>query len=177
MDKVKNAVLSKKGTVAVTVSGALTAAVSLVMNLVLIPKIEATTNGIRCFDMNFAYSFETAKEFLSLLSDAGRSLYLTVQLPLDFVYPVAYTLFFCMLIIRLTKKANALLVLPALLAVFDYCENVCTIIMLKSAELSKPLATAGSIFTSVKTVLMYLVFAVIIVCIVRWCINKKRSAK
>ena len=124
MERIKNAVLSRRGTVAVILSGALTALISLVMNLVLIPKIEESTNGIRCFDMNFAYSFETAKEFLAL---------------------------------------------------FDYCENVCTIIMLKADELSKALATAAGIFTSAKTILMYCVFLEILICLIFWIKARKAT--
>lgn len=171
----KDFVLSKKGKTAVIISGAVTAVISLIMNLILIPKIELSTNGIRCFDMNFGYSYETAKNFLSYLSESSRNIYLNIQLPLDFIYPIAYCIFFCFLIIRLTKKVNVLLAFPLLLAVFDYAENITTIVILKSAELSESLAKLGSAFTSVKTILMYAVFLEILICIIYYFKNKKAT--
>lgn len=175
MKKLKDLALSKNGKAALIISGALTAVISLVMNVILIPEIEASTNGIRCFDMNFAYSFETAKSFLSYLSQSSRSLYLNAQLPLDFIYPLAYCLFFTLLIIRLTKRLNVLAAFPLLLAVFDYAENITTIIILKSAELTAPLARLGSAFTSVKTILMYSVFIEIFICLIFYLKNKKAT--
>lgn len=160
-------------TPALIVSGILTAAVCLVMNLWLIPAIEGSTGGIRCFDMNFGYSYETAKLFLERLSDEGRRIYLTRQLPLDFFYPVAYTAFFMGLTARLRKKADAFLILPAALMALDVIENVCTIVMLKSASLSAALAGFASAVTVGKTLLMYAEFAVLIVLAVLYFKNKK----
>ena len=158
------------------VSGALTAAICLVMNLMLIPKIEAGTNGIRCFDMNFAYDFETVKQFLSLLSENGRRIYLNVQLPLDFFYPIAYGVFFCLALYSLSKGRKALLAFPLLLAAFDYAENICVLLLLRSAEPSPALAAAASAATTSKTVLMYVTILLILVFLVRYLV-KKRSAQ
>ncbi len=155
---------SKKGTAVIVISGIFTALICGIMNFLLIPIIESDTNGIRCFDMNFAYSFEEAKKFLSLLSERGREVYLGFQLPLDFLYPFVYAVFFFFIIARLTKRVLPLCLLPIILALTDYTENICTLIILKASELSKALASFSSVTTSVKTVLMYTVFAVIIVC-------------
>ena len=167
--------MNKAQKILLYVSGALTGIICVVMNAVLIPKIESSTEGIRCFDMNFAYSYETAQKFLSLLSEEGKRIYLTVQLPLDFIYPIAYCIFFVLLIIALQKKKTALIALPLVLTFCDYCENICTILMLKADTLSPSLVTAASIFTSAKTVLMYLVFLVIIVLIVIRVKNRKKE--
>ena len=166
----------KKRTVALIVTGALTAVICGVMNLVFIPQIESTTEGVRCFDMNFGYSFETAQRFLSLLSEEGRSVYLTRQLPLDFFYPLAYGAFFILLICTLTRKKSKLALLPVFLMLADYCENICVILMLKSDGLSKTLVGVASIATSVKTVLMYLCFVMIVVLIVLAVRNRKKQA-
>ena len=125
---------SKKIKTLLWVSGALTAGICLVMNFVLIPMIEAGTNGIRCFDMqSTGYTYETAKQFLALIGNNGRSVYLHWQLPLDFFYPVAYTAFFMTALKALSGKAWPLIV-PGALAAFDYAENVCSIIMLKNMD-------------------------------------------
>ncbi|MCR5208213.1 MAG: hypothetical protein K6C14_07055 [Eubacterium sp.] len=171
----KDFILSKKGKTAVIAGGALTALISGIMNFVLIPKIEASA-GIRCFDMNFAYGFDDASAFLSNISDEARALYLNVQLPLDFIYPIAYCLFFTFLIIRLCKRVNALVIFPVTLAAFDYAENICSIMLLKSSELSARLVSFGSTFTTIKTLLMYSTFIVIIICIIFWFKKRKKEA-
>ena len=158
------------------VSGALTAAICLVMNLVLIPMIEAGTNGIRCFDMqSTGYTYETAKEFLALLGDNGRSVYLHWQLPLDFFYPVAYTAFFMPALKKLSGKTWPLTV-PGALAAFDYAENVCSIIMLKNMDVTEGLAKLASTFTVIKSGLMTLTFILLAVFFVIWLVKKKKKA-
>ncbi|MGN0443889.1 MAG: hypothetical protein ACI4F5_04650, partial [Acutalibacteraceae bacterium] len=90
---------------ALIVSGALTVIICCVMNFCLIPIIESPTEGIRMFDMNsFGYSYETAKKFVSLLSAEGLDTYLHKQLPLDFIYPAVYSVFFSLAIIKLKGK-------------------------------------------------------------------------
>ena len=157
------------------ISGAITAEICLIMNLVLIPRIESSTKPIRCFDMNFGYDYETASEFLNRLSQDGRRIYLNVQLPLDFIYPIAYCLFFCLLLYTLSKGRKALFAAPIALAVFDYTENICSIIMLRSAELSKPLAAFASAATSIKTILMYATIIMILICLVFYLKNKRKK--
>ncbi len=173
----KDFILSKKGTIITLVSAAGTLIICAIMNFYLIPLIEESTCGIRCFDMNFAYSFESAKLFLSLISERGMDTYLHIQLPLDFIYPLVYTIFFAFLITKLTRQITILSFLPCFLAVLDYTENICTIIMLKSASSSETLASIGSIVTSVKTTIMYLIFVIIIACFVYYLVMKKRSQK
>ncbi len=154
----------KKGTVLTAASGALTVIICAVMNLITIPHIESVTQGIRCFDMNPGYTYEAAEKFISLLGDM-RDYYLHVQLPLDFVYPVVYTVFFILLLVMLTGRFMPLCLLPLALAAFDFTENILTIVMLKSAVLSRGVVAFASAVTSIKTILMYSVFAIIIVCI------------
>lgn len=159
------------------IGGVLTAVICGVMNFILIPKIETSTQGIRCFDMNFGYSYETAQKFLSLIGDEGRIIYLNRQLPLDFVYPVFYTLFFISLIYILAgrKKKPLLPFLPAVcLPATDYIENIMSIIMLRSGIPSKSFALISSCVTSVKTVLMYITGLIIAVMLL---INIVRAIK
>ena len=157
------------------VSGALTAAICLVMNLVLIPMIEAGANGIRCFDMqSTGYTYETAKQFLSLIGNNGRSVYLHWQLPLDFVYPVAYTAFFMLALKKLSGR-NWPLIVPGALAAFDYAENVCSVIMLKEMDVTEGLAKLASAFTVVKSGLMIVTFVLLAVFFILWIFKKKRT--
>lgn len=157
----------KAVTAALVVSGALTVVICAVMNFCLIPQIEASTQGIRCFDMNVTgYTFEQAQKFLSLLSEEGRDVYLHSQLPLDFVYPVTYGVFFVLLIASLCGRFSVVCFFPVLLAVCDYCENICTIRMLRTESLSASLASFAGFMTVCKSALMYVTFAVIILLII-----------
>lgn len=149
-------------TVILIISGVLTIAICAVMNFHLIPLIESGTKGIRMFDMNtFGYSFEQAKSFVASLSAQSRDAFLYKQLPLDFVYPVAYTLFFSLILSKLNVKHKALLVLPILLMIFDYLENVLSIVMLTS-DFSKTVSAFAGTFTVIKSILMYVLIVLIL---------------
>jgi hypothetical protein len=161
------------------VSGIGTAVIGVIMNLFLIPAIESNTGGIRCFDMNPGYDYETAKAFLELTGERGKELYLGYQLPLDFVYPVFYTVLFISLLVLLIGKKSALIALPCTLAVFDYAENILTEIMLRSESLSLTTVKIASAVTLIKTVLMYLVFLILFILIIKWVvllIRKRHNA-
>lgn len=155
-----------------------TAIIGIIMNMVLIPRIEANTGGIRCFDMNFAYKPETAREFLNLVDEEGRFIYLHRQLPLDFIYPVFYTLLFVSLIYLLCKSGGLRRVLitgAAVLAVCDYTENIMSIIMLKSGVPCDSFAIIASAVTSIKTVIMYLLILSIVVLLVKSIAGKRKG--
>ena len=162
------------------IGGIGTAAIGIIMNAVLIPRIEADTNGIRCFDMNFGYTPDTARRFLDLIGEDGRFIYLNRQLPLDFVYPVFYTLLFVSLICllyRKRKKLAALLAPAILLAVCDYAENIMSIIMLKNGIPSDSFARIASAVTAGKTVLMYFTIALVIALLIGFIIGRKGENK
>lgn len=167
--------MKKREKIIMAVSGALTAAICAVMNFVFIPRIESVTQGIRCFDMNFGYDYETAQRFISLLTPEIKQFYLNYQLALDFFYPVAYCLFFVLVFRALTEKSLPFSLLAIALAAFDYGENICILLMLKSDSLSNTLVSVASAFTMIKTVLLYLVILLIIILLIRRIINKKRG--
>lgn len=169
--------MKKKYTV-LAVSGVITVAIMAVMNIKLIPAIEAGTQGMRFFDMNaFGYTYEAAKAFIASLSGEGKNLALSVQLPLDFVYPVAYTVFFTVLMTILEGKKTKWAIIPAFLFISDYTENICTVMMLKADSLSGSVCRFASAVTIVKSMLMYLTFLIIVVMIIRAVIRKKQRQK
>ena len=166
--------MKKQLRIALIVSGAQTAATCAVMNFMLIPQIEAAAGGLRCFDMRFGYGFEAAKAFLSALTAQGKDLYLRRQLPLDFVYPLAYGAFFMLAFYALQKRRTPLLAVPALLAAADYAENICVVLMLRAGDPAKALVAAGSAATVTKTLLMYLCFAVLLALPARAAVAKRK---
>ena len=168
---------NKKRTALLIVSGALTAIICVVMNFILIPIIEETTGGLRCFDMNsMGYTFDQAKQFLSLLSERGRDVYLHIQLPLDFFYPVAYTAFFMLAITAVTGKRSPLLALPAALAVSDYIENICSVKMLRDMDVSAALAKFASTVTVIKSALMTATFILLAVLLIVWFVKRRKKS-
>lgn len=160
------------------VSGSVTVIIMAVMNLWLIPAIEAGTEGMRFFDMNsFGYSLEQARAFLASLSPGGMRLALHTQLPLDFFYPVAYSAFFILVMKALTGKRTAFEIIPALLFVSDYTENILTVSILKAGAVTEKLARIASAVTVTKSMLMYLTFLIVIIMFIRWIVSKKKSKK
>lgn len=159
------------------ISGVLTVAILGVMNLFLIPETEANTGGIRCFDLNFGYDYSTASEFLRLTGSHGRDVYLNYQLPLDFIFPVIYTVFFISLIYILKKSFSPLAFLPVVLAAADYTENIFLEIMLRSSVLSETTVRLASAATVTKTILMYLVILAVASLIIGKAAAKLKSRK
>ena len=157
------------------IGGIGTAVIGIIMNLILIPRIEADTAGIRCFDMNIGYDYQTASEFLTLLGERGRHFYLDYQLPLDFVFPVVYTLFFISLIFLLRKSFSPLVFIPVALAATDLTENILSEIMLRNPVLSETTVKIASAVTVAKTILMCLVFLILIIMIVRKAAEKLKN--
>lgn len=169
---------NKISNVILIVFGVLTAAICLVMNFYLIPMIESSTQGLRIFDMNFAgCSFEQAKQFLSLLSAEGRDIYLNKQLMLDWFYPIVYLVFFSAALIRIVPNGKKLVIFPVALMISDYCENICTYIML-TKDFTEKTAFIASKFTFCKNILMYVTIALLIAFLVIKLLNfikKKRE--
>lgn len=156
------------------ISGVLTAGIAIAMNMFLIPEIEKAAGGLKCFDMRFGYSYEAAREFLNMLTIEGKHIYADIQLPLDFFYPVAYGVFFVLLTYVLVQKATPLFILPGLLVIADYTENICIAVMLKSSQLSEIPVRISSFATVFKTVLMYGCFLMIILLLIRRLILRKK---
>ncbi len=166
----------KKKRLILIISGALTLIITGIMNLLLFPIVESGTSGMRFFDMNtMGYSVKTCREFLSSLSVQGRGVALHIQLPLDFIYPVIYTVFFVAAISALTGKKGKLNLLPFLLFITDYIENICSVKILNSSMPSDNIIEFASTVTIVKNVLMYLIFGFIAVLFIIFLVKKAKE--
>jgi len=149
-----------------------TMAIYLLMLFYTIPLVGSYAHNMELFDMSpSGYSYQYAMSLLERLGDAGRTIYLTRQLPLDFIYPglfaVSYTLLLIWLFsksIEITSKIYYLAFIPALGGLFDYLENIFIIRMITSfPDLSTGLVQVASTFTLLKsiftTVFFLLLFA------------------
>ena len=139
----------------------LTMAVYLLMLLYTIPKVESFAPGIALFDLSPAgYSYQHATSLLEALGETGRSVYLYQQLPADFIYPGLFAISYSLLLIWLFAKSFKpdskifyLAIVPALGGLFDYLENVCIVLMIKSfPDLSQELVTVASSFSVLKSI-------------------------
>ncbi|WP_438445118.1 hypothetical protein [Gorillibacterium sp. sgz5001074] len=147
---------------------AVTYSVYFCMLLFTIPSVGAYTNGMKIFDLQqLGYSFPYAQTLLHTLGDEGARVYLTRQLPLDFLYPggmgLTGAVFLSLLIPRQTKGSSLLICLPLAAALMDYMENVMVITMLnRHANLPHWPVVAANWFTISKSMLSTIYYGVLI---------------
>jgi len=141
-----------------------------------IPKVVTSAPEMKLFDVSpSGYTTDYAISLLNAIGPEGRDLYLSLQLPLDFIYPglfiVSYSLLFAWLLKKnfdLESKVYYALYLPVLAGLFDYTENILIIMMLKTyPDLGSGLVTAASLATIIKSVLSSIFFTLLILSIIQ----------
>ena len=102
-------------------------AVYLIMMVYTIPEIRSETGGIEIYDMRpGGYTVEEGYEILDNITVRGLNIYRSIQLPLDFLYPMLFCLFLYNLWITLFNKGilyNIRWITMSVMA-FDYLENM-----------------------------------------------------
>lgn len=106
---------------------------------------------------------EQGYNLLESYGEAGRSLYRTIDLTADVVYPIIYGFAFALLLAFLARRIAPnnkwlpyLAFLPLLAVVFDYAENATIIAMLNAyPEKLIGVAKLGGVFTMFKWVLAF----------------------
>jgi hypothetical protein len=150
----------------------LTMAVYLTMLFYSIPAVTAFAPQLPIFDLSpFGYSFNYATELLDTLGVEGRNLYLSTQLPLDFIYPGLFSITYSLLLVWLfgktfneNSKIYYLAFVPFLAGIFDYIENVFIIKMINSfPDLQIATVKVASLFTLLKSSFTMLFFVLLIV--------------
>jgi len=138
---------------------ALTMSVYLTMLSYSIPVVSAFAPELPIFDLSpLGYSFNYANELLNTLGAEGRNLYLTTQLPLDFIYPGLFSITYSLLLVWLfgktfnvNSKIYYFALVPFLAGIFDYVENVFIIKMISSfPDLQVTTVKVASTFTILK---------------------------
>ena len=166
----------QKHTFFLVLTGVVSALILGVSDLFLFPAIERTTQGIHAFDLSvIGLSFADAKQFVQLLSEEGRRLYLYAELPLDCVFPLFYTPFFALSLQSLRKKKGFVFALPFLLAVFDYFENGCTAYLLTHPSFSQTAAVVARTATVCKSALMYLTIGILLYNLLKKFLKKRKK--
>ncbi|NNJ72093.1 MAG: hypothetical protein HKP09_02815 [Enterobacterales bacterium] len=153
----------------------LTMTVYVVMMYYSIPAVTAFAPELPIFDLSpFGYSLSYANELLSILGTEGRHLYLSTQIPIDFIYPGLFSITCSLILIWLfgkTFNANSkiyyLALIPFLAGIFDYVENIFIIKMLNSfPELQTTTVKIASTFTILKSSFTVFFFILLIAGIV-----------
>ncbi|GEM_PF-1242013 len=117
---------------------------------ILMPNI---TDGVsvQMFDLTMFRGFDLihAQTFVSELSASGKSYYLFMQIPLDFIYPLLVSTFFYLFFLdQIGNKKIASLGYASML--FDYLENIFVVIILTTANLTQTLVAFASAATIIK---------------------------
>jgi len=150
----------------------LTMTVYSTMLLYSIPAITALAPELPIFDLSpLGYSFNYANELLNTLGTEGRNLYLTTQLPLDFIYPGLFSLTYSLMLAWLfgkifnrNSKIYYFSFVPFLVGIFDYAENIFIIKMINSfPDLQVATVKVASIFTLLKSSFTMVFFILLIV--------------
>lgn len=102
-----------------------------------VAQLKEITGGVGLLDMEILYSPHQAYAHLAVMGDAGRAFDLTHIVPLDFVFPFMYTLFYAVTMTWLLHHWlpamsgwHRLNVIPVIGGTCDYLENFGIIAML-----------------------------------------------
>jgi len=158
-----------------------TMVVYLAMLIYTLPAVDSFAQGKTLFDLSpTGYSYEYAVSLLEALGAEGRNVYLTLQLPMDFIYPGLFAISYSLLLTWIFSKgftANSKIfyfaVIPFFGGFFDYLENFGIIRMIKSyPNVSHELVSVSSVFTILKSAFTTAFFLLLVVGILK--IIKKR---
>ncbi len=140
--------------------------------------------GVRAFDMRpNGYSYADASALISALGEEGRRVYLTMQIPLDTVYPAllaissASSLYWLSQSFGSTARWYRAVAAIAYLAAFaDYAENG-LIVWLLNADLGVPeaLVTAASLASVSKSIFSTIVFTTLLIALAEFAMRRIRQ--
>lgn len=136
--------------------------------------LQAVSGGVGPIDLRFFSTPAQIQSMIEAYGEAGRATYRTVELTADILYPIIYTLFFCLLLSWLLQRAFAngsrlrlLNVVPVGGWLFDLLENIGIVTMLSSYPSSSALVTWMTIlFTIVKWAFALITLVLIVVALV-----------
>lgn len=164
----------------------LTMTIYSLMIVYSIPAVISLAPDLVLFDLSPAgYSYQNAMELLSALGPEGRSIYLTRQLPLDFIYPGLFAITYSLLLTWLFLKSKEtkskifyFTLVPILAGLCDYIENVFIIVMINSfPELSSNIVGIASLFTIMKSIFTSIFFILILLAIFMYFKNRRDAHK
>ncbi|MGL1903003.1 MAG: hypothetical protein OCC49_12765 [Fibrobacterales bacterium] len=166
------------------ISIVLAQAVYAIMMITTIPTLTSFAQGILILDMQpFGYSTDYIQQLFSTLQAVGRNYYLTVQLPLDMVYPALFALSNSALLLYLFRKLSYkqfrfICFIPMLGGLFDYLENISIAHMLfYYPDFNPAFGVVASMFTIAKSFFTTGFFLVLIYFVIRLIIQRLTKPK
>jgi hypothetical protein len=137
------------------------------------------TNGANILDFEFGYTADKAYNILTALGELGRSYYLSNIIPLDFLFPFSYMIFYAgwiaLLIknISITVTSRYIVVVPICAMIFDWIENTGIIIMLSTyPDIPAAAVYVASVSGILKTLFTYSSIIIIFVSLIIYLIKK-----
>ncbi len=114
-------------------------------------------------DTNFAYSADDLYRLLGNYGESGRSAYRDYLIQIDFWYGTLSGLAFASVLLAVSRSLRrlgglflALTLLPVLMTLFDYAEDVALLLVVgRFPDVVIPLASLASLLTSAKLILVY----------------------
>jgi hypothetical protein len=143
----------------------------------------AANDSVMPLDLMFFYTPAQAFEMMDRYGEAGRSVYLRIELTADIIYPIIYTLFYGLLLSWLLQRAfkpdskiQKWNVMPVGAWFFDMLENVGIVSMLMMYP-SKPeiVAWLTMLFGSLKWGFFVITMGLVLVGLVRAALNRFRK--
>ena len=143
----------------------------------------AANNSVMPLDLMFFYTPQQAFEMMDKYGEAGRAIYLRIELTADIIYPVIYTLFYGLLISWLFQRAfkpespmQKWNVMPVGAWFFDLLENVGIVSLIGMyPSSSEPLAWLTMLFGSLKWGFFVVTIVLVLVGLVRAAMNRFRK--
>lgn len=165
----------------------LTTMVYLIMLFITIPKVMAFSDGMRLLDMMpGGYDLDYVNVLFQTLSEQGRTAYLSIQLPVDMIYPGLFAVSYSLMIAFFLKKINKLdsllpsliCYLPVIAGLSDYLENFSIIRMLnKYPDIGVSMVASSNWFSIIKSSTTSLYFIVLVGVLVSLGIKSLRNRK
>jgi hypothetical protein len=143
----------------------------------------AANNHVTPLDLMFFYTPSLAFEMMDKYGEAGRAVYLKIELTADLIYPIIYTLFYGLLLswlfqrgFRSDSKIQKWNVMPVGAWFSDLLENVGIVSMLAMyPSKSAPLAWLTMIFGSLKWAFFLVTIVLVLVGLGRAAMNRFRK--
>lgn len=140
--------------------------------------------GVRAFDMRpTGYGYADALALISALGEEGRRVYLTMQIPLDTVYPALLAISSASSLYWLSQSFGstarwyqAVAAAAYLAAIADYAENGLIVWMLNAGlGVSEALVTAASLASASKSLFSTIIFTTLLIALAEFAIRRIRQ--
>ncbi len=134
----------------------------LIFNLFIMPSLTGNQAAVP-LDLKFAYTPQQAYQLIDSYSEETRQQYMVGEMTKDLAYPVVYTLFMSISLMRLFPGKWKLAWSPYTIFFFDILENIGIItLLLNYPNKLTTVAWFTSVFTSSKWVMVLIVVALML---------------